>query len=54
MITMNFITGLPTTIGGKNDIWVIVDRLTNTAQFLAIKKTDSANILAQLSLDKIV
>ncbi|KAG7559371.1 Ribonuclease H-like superfamily [Arabidopsis thaliana x Arabidopsis arenosa] len=54
MITIDFVTGLPTTTGGKNAIWMIVDRLTKTAYFLAIKKTGSADVLAQLYLDKIV
>lgn len=39
MITMDFVTGLPTTTGGLDAIWVIVDRLTKFAHFLAIKKT---------------
>lgn len=33
---------------------MIVDRLTKTAHFLAIKKLDNADVLAQLYLDKIV
>ncbi|KAF8100726.1 hypothetical protein N665_0218s0064 [Sinapis alba] len=43
MITMDFVTGLPTTTGGKNAVWVIVDRLTKSAHFLAIKKTVDAD-----------
>jgi len=35
MVTMDFVTGLPTTLGGKNAIWVIVDRLTKSAHFLS-------------------
>ena len=51
---MDFVTGLPTTLGGKNAIWVIVDRLTKSAHFLAIKKTDRADQLAQTYMSEIV
>ena len=33
-ITMDFVTGLPRTLGGNNAIWVIVDLLTKSAHFL--------------------
>ena len=36
-ITMDFVTGLPRTLGGNNTIWVIVDRLTKSAHFLQMK-----------------
>jgi hypothetical protein len=36
-ISMDFITGLPTTPKGNDLIWVIVDRLTKSAHFLPIK-----------------
>ncbi|KAL6321014.1 hypothetical protein AAG906_011987 [Vitis piasezkii] len=32
-ITMDFVTGLPKTLGGNNAIWVIVDRLTKSCSF---------------------
>ncbi|WZY72146.1 hypothetical protein YC2023_004386 [Brassica napus] len=54
MVTMDFVTGLPTTLGGRNAIWVIVDRLTKSAHFIAIKKTDGADQLAQIYLREIV
>ncbi|XP_048635110.1 uncharacterized protein LOC106428537 [Brassica napus] len=54
MVTMDFVTGLPTTSGGKNAIWVIVDRLTKSAHFLAIKKTDKADQLAQIYISEIL
>uniref|UniRef100_A0A1J3DI19 RNA-directed DNA polymerase n=1 Tax=Noccaea caerulescens TaxID=107243 RepID=A0A1J3DI19_NOCCA len=54
MVTMDFVTGLPKTTGNKDAIWVIVDRLTKSAHFLAIKKTDGADQLAQRYLDEIV
>ena len=36
-ITMDFVMGLPRTPTGKDAIWVIVDRLTRSAHFLAIR-----------------
>ncbi|GJS30453.1 putative reverse transcriptase domain-containing protein [Tanacetum coccineum] len=39
---------------GYDSIWVIVDRLTKSAHFLPIKKTDSIEKLAQLYLKEIV
>ena len=34
---MDFVTGLPRTLGGDKAIWVIVDRLTKSAHFLPMK-----------------
>uniref|UniRef100_A0A2N9F277 Integrase catalytic domain-containing protein n=1 Tax=Fagus sylvatica TaxID=28930 RepID=A0A2N9F277_FAGSY len=36
-ISMDFVTGFPRTPSGNDSIWVIVDRLTKSAHFLAIK-----------------
>jgi hypothetical protein len=36
-ISMDFISGLPTTKKGHDSIWVIVDRITKTVHFLPIK-----------------
>ena len=36
-ITMDFVSGLPTTKKGNNAIWVIVDRLTRSAHFIPMK-----------------
>ena len=33
-ITMDFVIGLPRTLGSNNAIWVIVDRLTKSTHFL--------------------
>ncbi|GJT02371.1 putative reverse transcriptase domain-containing protein [Tanacetum coccineum] len=38
-ITMDFITKLPRTSSGHDAIWVVVDRLTKLAHFLAIPKS---------------
>ncbi|GKE49575.1 putative reverse transcriptase domain-containing protein [Tanacetum coccineum] len=53
-ITMDFVTGLPRTPSGYDSIWVIVDRLTKSAHFLLMKKTDSMEKLTQLYLKEIV
>ncbi|GKE81578.1 retrotransposon protein, putative, ty3-gypsy subclass, partial [Tanacetum coccineum] len=37
-ISMDFVTGLPTTHKRHDDIWVVVDRLTKSAHFLPIRK----------------
>jgi hypothetical protein len=36
-ISMDFITGFPTTMKGNDSIWVIVDCLTKLAHFLPVK-----------------
>ena len=53
MITMDFVVGLPVS-RTYDAIWVIVDRLTKSAHFLAIKKTDGAEVLAKKYVKEIV
>ncbi|GKD87020.1 putative reverse transcriptase domain-containing protein, partial [Tanacetum coccineum] len=53
-ITMDFVMGLQRTPSGYDSIWVIVDRLTKSAHFLPIKKTDIMEKLTQLYLKEIV
>ncbi|GKE86336.1 putative reverse transcriptase domain-containing protein, partial [Tanacetum coccineum] len=53
-ITMDFVSGLPRTPNGYDTIWVIVDRLTKSAHFLSMKKTNSMEKLTQLYLKEIV
>ncbi|GKE92467.1 putative reverse transcriptase domain-containing protein, partial [Tanacetum coccineum] len=53
-ITMNFVSGLPRTPSGYDTIWVIVNRLTKSAHFLPMKKTDSMEKLTRLYLKEIV
>ncbi|GJX98709.1 putative reverse transcriptase domain-containing protein [Tanacetum coccineum] len=53
-ITMDFVSGLSRTPSGYDSIWVIVDRLTKSAHFLPMKKTDSMEKLTQLYLKEIV
>ncbi|GJU80386.1 putative reverse transcriptase domain-containing protein [Tanacetum coccineum] len=53
-ITIDFVSGHPRTPSGYDSIWVIVDRLTKSAHFLPIKKTNSMEKLTQLYLKEIV
>ena len=51
---MDFVIGLPRTLGGNNAIWVIVDRLTKSAHFLPMKVNFSLDRLASLYVKEIV
>ncbi|KAI3814135.1 hypothetical protein L1987_18882 [Smallanthus sonchifolius] len=53
-ISMDFITKLPRTPTGCDTIWVIVDRLTKSAHFLAIKETDKMEKLTRIYLKEVV
>ncbi|GJX49853.1 putative reverse transcriptase domain-containing protein [Tanacetum coccineum] len=53
-ITMDFITKLPRMKSGNDTIWVIVDRLTKSAHFLAIREDYITKRLARLYIDEIV
>ena len=51
---MDFITRLPRTAKGFDAIWVIVDRLTKSAHFLAIRESSSAEKLANVYVREII
>ncbi|GJT69756.1 putative reverse transcriptase domain-containing protein [Tanacetum coccineum] len=53
MITMDFMSELPRTPSGYDTIWVIMDRLTKSAHFLPMKKTNSMEKLTRLYLKEI-
>nr|GEY87134.1 putative reverse transcriptase domain-containing protein [Tanacetum cinerariifolium] len=53
-ITMDFITKLPRSSSEYDTIWVIVDRLTKSASFLAIREDYKMEKLARLCIDEIV
>ena len=53
-ITMDFIVGLPRTQAGYDSIWVIVDRLTQSTHFLAIRNNFSLDKLVKLYISEIV
>ena len=45
---MDFIDGLPRTRSGHDNIWVIVDRLTNSKRFIPIKSNRTTANSAEL------
>ncbi|KAI3701723.1 hypothetical protein L6452_27010 [Arctium lappa] len=51
---MDLITKLPRTPHGNDAIWMIVDRLTKSAHFLAIKESSSVEKLAEIFMREIV
>ncbi|KAI3707605.1 hypothetical protein L6452_26231 [Arctium lappa] len=53
-ITMDFVTKLPKTLRGHVTIWVVVDRLTKSAHFLAMRETLPMDKLAKLYIDEVV
>ena len=44
---MDFVVGLPKTMGKYDSIWVIVDRLTKSAHFIPVKVTYNVEKLAK-------
>ncbi|MCQ7632740.1 transposase family protein, partial [Salmonella enterica] len=54
VINMDFITGLPRTRRQHDSIWVIVDSVTKSSRFLAVKATNSAEDYAKLYINEIV
>jgi hypothetical protein len=53
-ISMDFIVGLPRTPKGNDSIWVIVDRLTKVAHFIAVRSYYRVKKLADLYVDNIL
>ncbi|KAF8048090.1 hypothetical protein N665_2680s0001 [Sinapis alba] len=53
-ITMDFVSGFPMTRNRKDSVWVVVDRLTKSAHFIPIKKTDGVEPLVRVYMDEIV
>ena len=51
---MDFVVGLPRTMGKYDSIWVIVDRLTKSAHFIPVKVTYNAEKLAKIYILEIV
>ena len=54
VINTDFITGLPRTRRQRDSIWVIVDRMTKSSHFLAVKTTDSAEDYAKFYNNEIM
>ncbi|KAH0709589.1 hypothetical protein KY284_011016 [Solanum tuberosum] len=53
VINMDFITSLPRTSKQHDSIWVIVDEVTKSAHFLAVKTTDSTEDYAKIYISEI-
>jgi len=53
-VSMDFITGLPTTRKGNDSIWVIIDRLTKSAHFIPAKNTYRPPEYADIYIAEIV
>ena len=53
-ISMDFIVGLPRTPKGHDLIWVIVDRLTKVAHFIAMRNDYRTEKLTDLYVDNIL
>ncbi|KAG2390376.1 uncharacterized protein HKW66_Vig0222180 [Vigna angularis] len=53
-ISMDFVTHLPRTVKNHDSIWVVVDRLTKSAHFLAVNLKMSMTNLAKLYIKEIV
>ena len=51
---MDFVTHLPRTPQGHDVVWVIVDRLTKSAHFLAVRMTFTLERFYQLYIREIV
>jgi len=53
-MTIDFVTGLPTSPLKHDAVWVVVDRLTKSAHFLAIAETDGAERIEERYIKDIV
>ena len=51
---MDFVCGLPRTSKNHDAIWVVVDRLTKSTQFIPIRMNYSLDKLAELYVNEIV
>ncbi|XP_060212021.1 uncharacterized protein LOC132639598 [Lycium barbarum] len=54
VVNIDFISGLPRSQRRFNSIWVIVDRLTKSANFLPVRTTYSTEDYAKLYIKEIV
>ena len=53
-ISLDFVTGLPRTVRKNDTIWVIIDRLTKSAHFRAIRVNLHLWRLAELYVSEII
>lgn len=54
IISMDFVTGLPSTLKGSDAIWVIVDRLAKSPHFILIKISFPLQRLTEIYIEVIV
>ncbi|WMV19919.1 hypothetical protein MTR67_013304 [Solanum verrucosum] len=54
MIVINFVVGLPKTLGNFDFIWVVVDRLTKSTHFILVEIDYNAQLLAKVYAKEIV
>ena len=51
---MDFVVGLPKTLGKFDSIWVVVDRLTKSAHFISVRIDYNVEQLAKVYVKEIV
>ena len=54
MVAMDFVVGIPKTLGKFDSIWVVVDRLTKSAHFIPIRVDYNDQQLAKDYMKEIV
>ena len=53
-IAMNFVVGIPKTLGKFNSIWVIADRFTMSPHFIPVEMTNNVQKFPKLYIRDIV